>query len=334
MFVHGSRIRKQIEYLSSLGIDIQPLYKQIGLDQDSFLEPDNIFDFEVYRMVLEFALRQTNNPDYGLDFGNHFHIGGTIGMFCASCRNLKEAYSRGCNYLQLQGDYATLRFREESREVRLIYSLADSWSIGCKETARIEIDAMFSFLNTILQINSNHTLNARKVVFSYDEPENSEKHIQLFGIRPEFGGAENVMVFDSSDLMIPMKAFNPETFRLLQTYLEAEKAKLYQTTTIADQVKRVLHGSFRYQFPDIDTVAAKLMISSRTLQRKLSEEQTTYQQIVLDTKCDIAVMLLRQGSLTISEIGLILGYADVASFSRFFRKCMGVGPQEFRSRED
>ena len=63
MFVHGSRIRKQFEYLEKLGVDISPLYKQTGIAKDCKFEPGLNFSFEQYKMVLDFALRQTNNPE-------------------------------------------------------------------------------------------------------------------------------------------------------------------------------------------------------------------------------------------------------------------------------
>ena len=70
MFVHGSRIQKQFEYLEKSGIDTLPLYSQTGISPDAVFDQDTIFDFEQYKVVLDFALRQTNNPEYGLEFGN------------------------------------------------------------------------------------------------------------------------------------------------------------------------------------------------------------------------------------------------------------------------
>ena len=332
MFVHGSRIRKQFEYLNSLDIDIQPLYKQTGLKESALADPGATFDFEIYRMVLEFALRQTGNPEYGLDFGNQAHVGGTIGMLCASCRNLKEAFIQGCGFMHLQGDFATLRFVEDAQDASMNYELADSWKSGQQETARVEIDAMFAFLNAIIQINSNHTLHAKAVRFAYEAPEDEQKYHRIFGVKPEFNATENEMVFDPSVLKIPMKAFNPETFQLLNAHLKSESAKMKQSVTTTDKVKKVLHHSFRYHFPDIDTVASRLMVSPRTLQRKLSEEDTTYQQIVQETRFELAAMLLQQDTLSVSEISLMLGYSDVANFSRSFKKHTGMSPQTFRTQ--
>jgi AraC-like DNA-binding protein len=127
-----------------------------------------------------------------------------------------------------------------------------------------------------------------------------------------------------------MKAFNPETFRLLKNFMDQQLQKMENQETIKDQVKSILMASMQYHFPDIETVAQKLHISSRTLQRYLSNENTSFIQILKDTKFDLAKRLLKQKGLTISEIGFTLGYSDISNFSRSFKKYQGVSPLEFR----
>lgn len=331
MFVHSSRIQKQFEYLSALGIDTTPLFKQTGIETDELTNPDKKFDFEQYKTVLEFALRQTKNPHYGLDFGNQPQLGGTIGMMSASCTNLKEAFIQGCRFLQLQGDFFELKYKEDERYARLDYSLLESWITISPQTAKLEVDAMFSFLNTIVKINSNNLLKPTQINMVFQKPENTEKYKSVFGFVPKFEAERNEIVFDKSLLLIPMKAFNKETFNLLKTHLENQLVQLSHDETITEKVNKILHSSFMYQFPDIETVADKLNISARTLQRKLSEEQTNFKQILQDVKFSIAKKLLEQDILTISEISYTLGYSDLGNFSRSFKKYTGNSPQEFKN---
>ena len=95
-------------------------------------------------------------------------------------------------------------------------------------------------------------------------------------------------MFDSSSLLIPMKAFNPETFDLLNCYMQSKLSQLGRNETTSEKVRRILHTSFKYQFPDMDTVAGKMNLSARTLQRKLSDERTSFKQILQDSKFGIA----------------------------------------------
>ena len=128
-----------------------------------------------------------------------------------------------------------------------------------------------------------------------------------------------------------MKAFNPETFSLLNTYLSSRLDQLAHGETVSDKVKRILHASFKYQFPDIETVAGKLSLSARTLQRKLSEEKTSFKDLLQETLFGIASQLLKQDHLSVTEISDILGYSDIGNFSRSFKKYTGLSPVDYRA---
>ncbi len=333
MFVHSSRIQKQFEYLEKLGIDITPLYKQTGIAKDCKFEPETNFDFEQYKTVLDFALRQTNNPEYGLDFGNQPQLGGTVGMLSASCANLKEAFIQGSKFLKIQGDFAELQFVDDETFPKLVYTPVHTWVIENPQTAKLEVDAMFSFLNTILKINSNEALKPHKLNLVCKKPEKPGKYVEIFGITPNFEATYNEMIFDNATLTIPMKAFNPETYLLLNQYLQSRLNQLSSSEKISDKVKRILHSSYKYVFPDIESVAEKLTLSARTLQRKLSDEQTTFKDILQETRFGIAKQLLKQNQLTVSEISYMLGYSDLGNFSRSFKKYVGLSPVEFKEKE-
>jgi len=330
MYVHSSRIKKQLEYLSSLGIDIEPVYKQAGISREEAFSADRHFSFEQYNTILEFALRQTGNPEYGLAFGSQPQIGGTIGMLSASCKNLMEAFSEGCRFLRLQTDTAELRFEDPEKNPRLVYRLSDSWELRHPHTARLEVDTMFAFLNTILKINSNGAVHARAVHYTFRKPEHPEKYAAFFGLAPQFGRDENILFLDRAYLKIPMKAFNPESYSVLNSYLEEQLERLVNGESVSDKVKRVLHNSFRYRFPDMETVAEKLLLSPRTLQRKLAEEQTTFKEILQEARFGIAKNLLLRNVLSVSDIAFTLGYSDLANFSRSFKRYTGTSPQEYR----
>lgn len=331
MFVHGSRLQKQFEFLEKSGIDLSPLYTQAGISRDMIIEQDTSFDFEQYKVVLDFALRQTNNPEYGLDFGSQSQLGGTIGMMSASCKNLKEALILGSKFLKIQGDFAELKFIDDDRFPKLVYTPVMAWILESPQTAKLEVDAMFAFINTILKINSNGVLKPLKLNLSFNTPEHPEKYAEVFGIMPQFECEDNEMIFEKTSLLIPMKAFNPETFMVLKQHLESRLMQLSNSEKISDKVRRVLYSSFKYQFPDIDSVAERLNVSSRTLQRKLTEEATSFKEILLDTRFGIAKQLLCQDHLTVSEISYILGYSDLGNFSRSFKKHSGLSPIEFKN---
>ena len=81
----------------------------------------------------------------------------------------------------------------------------------------------------------------------------------------------------------------------------------------------------------IDTVAESMMMSRRTLQRRLAEKQRTYSHLLSEIRFNIAARKLANSDRPIAEIAFELGYGDASNFTRAFRHRTGVSPLYFRT---
>jgi AraC-like DNA-binding protein len=315
-----------------MGIDVEQLCSEARIDPADLQDTEKQYALDQFIAVLDFALAKTGDPYYGLKMGQEPHIAGTIGMMCASCKNLKEAYIQGCKYFSLQGDFASIEFLDDKLYPKIRYTIAHSWMLQSPETARQEVEAMFSFLVNILKINSNQALEPYRIHLTTVRPTDTSIYADILGVEPYFEQEANEIVFRGKDLLIPMKAFNPETFELLRSYIESQIQKLGSESLISERVRSILLSSLRYSFPDIHTVASKLNMSSRTLQRQLSNEKTSYKILLQDTRINLAKQLLTKSVFTISEISYMLGYSDLGNFSRSFKNYMSISPQDYRKR--
>jgi len=82
--------------------------------------------------------------------------------------------------------------------------------------------------------------------------------------------------------------------------------------------------------PTIETMAARLHVTPRTLNRYLAREGTTFRDLALQVRSRRARALLADGKLPVSQIAYALGYTDLANFSRSFKKACGVTPSAYR----
>jgi AraC-like DNA-binding protein len=77
-------------------------------------------------------------------------------------------------------------------------------------------------------------------------------------------------------------------------------------------------------------VAEAVGMRPRTLQRSLSQADTTFSALVEDVRMSTAMSMLADTSMTVRDIAMQLRYADQANFTRAFRRWTGVSPQEYR----
>jgi AraC-like DNA-binding protein len=80
----------------------------------------------------------------------------------------------------------------------------------------------------------------------------------------------------------------------------------------------------------IGDCANLVSMSSRTLQRRLADHETSFNELLDQVRFDTAKQLLRDDSISISNICYELGYENPANFTRAFRRWAGVTPRQHR----
>ena len=113
--------------------------------------------------------------------------------------------------------------------------------------------------------------------------------------------------------------------------LEAELTQQLAQKSLADQVKGILKKLLAGQRPALQDVARELRLSARTLQRRLTAERVTFQQLLEEARRELAQHYLLHSSLELNETAYLLGYEDSNSFFRAFHHWEGTSPGEWRA---
>lgn len=111
---------------------------------------------------------------------------------------------------------------------------------------------------------------------------------------------------------------------------ENEPVDITLATDFGDSLRRVLKNYVGHDKLKLETTAEIIGMTSRTLQRHLSQAGFTYQMLVDQVLFELALPLLKDNQIKLLDIALTLGYSDAAHFTRAFRRWAGVSPSEFR----
>ncbi len=144
-----------------------------------------------------------------------------------------------------------------------------------------------------------------------------------------FGEVDSGFAFPRALLDAPLHTSDP---RLLATATGLADAALRANPSSHELAPRVA-AHLREHLPDdasADRVARALHMSARTLQRRLEAESTSFTEVLDGTREELSRALLLDDSLSLGEIGYRVGFADLASFSRAFRRWTGMPPGQFR----
>jgi AraC-like DNA-binding protein len=148
-----------------------------------------------------------------------------------------------------------------------------------------------------------------------------------------FNSDRNALIFRSSDLDTPFVTHNEEMLEVVRTHLESELKARNASANIGEQVKQTLSRSMAGKRPTLEDVAKELGLGARTLQRRLTDAGLSFQQVVEDTRRELAHHFLKQRAVELNETAFLLGFEDANSFFRAFQIWEGISPGEWRARQ-
>lgn len=118
----------------------------------------------------------------------------------------------------------------------------------------------------------------------------------------------------------------------LAAELEEVQANATGATTLLDALRRMLVSSGDLSGVSIEAAARALAMSERTLQRRLRESETTFQNEVALARIAKAEILMAESDAPISTIAIDVGFASPQHFARRFRELRGESPTDWRAR--
>ncbi len=143
---------------------------------------------------------------------------------------------------------------------------------------------------------------------------------------------ENALVFSLSDMERPFISHNEGMWEFFEPELQKRLDEMERDDSFSAKVRSALTELLPRGAGSIDDVAAKLCISKRTLQRKLTEEKTTFLKQLGGTREILAKHYIRNTDMTGGDIAFLLGYQELNSFLRAFKAWTGMSISEYRKK--
>jgi AraC-like DNA-binding protein len=313
--------------LEELGVSPPAILRHAGLPMALFNQEKILVTteelFALWRAIAEVSL----DPAIGLKLGSEERVErySPIAIAALYTRSFRDALQRLARYKQLTCP-EEISFVERNGECTVTYK----WLLAREHEPEVLIDLCFAGTVGIASRGTGQTINPRRIELKRPEA-NREMLEQHFQCPVKFNAEHNALVFNIEDIDRPFLTHNPELLAMVAPHLEAELQFQRKEQTLHDQVKTVLKRLLAGQRPAMDHVARELRLSSRTLQRRLTEEGVTFKQLLEDARRELARHYLLHSSLELNETAYLLGYEDANSFFRAFQHWEGTSPGQWRA---
>lgn len=143
---------------------------------------------------------------------------------------------------------------------------------------------------------------------------------------------DNLLRFPARYLQNPVVRSYAELAHLLERFPFDVEEPCSMHTPISERIRVVFGGALARQtpLPDGTVLAAQFGISPATLKRRLADEGTTLTRLKEITRRDLALRLLKDETLSATDIAGRLGFSDATAFRRAFKQWTGKSPMHGR----
>ncbi len=285
-----------------------------------------------YATLLGNAIAIDGDPGLAYELGLRSQVTkhGFVGFGLISCATLREAIEFSQRYFQARVPIFDSHLTVNDDQV--VIELRERVPMGPLRQMVIDIAVveLCSLFAKVLGQEPGRDGWASQISVPY--PEHAAYARYAGRIPPfKFNQPSTQIRFPARKLDEPIATADPVSVQLAIERCEQELASQVRSLTTATQVSsRLVCRDGRY--PDIQAMAQVLLMSERTLKRRLQDEGTRFQALLDQVKHRDSLRLLAQPQLAIQQVAQAVGYADPANFARAFGKWTGMSPRAWRQR--
>ncbi|NQD95738.1 AraC family transcriptional regulator [Pseudomonas sp. CrR25] len=310
-----------------LGCDRSELLAACSLAEAQLGDPDARIPFSAQERLWQ-ALGRLPHAEPGLALGRNLAPGpfSVLGYLLQSSATLGDALAAGLRYQRLVGEGGEVLLHERGDELQLLYRPLHP----DQPATRTRVLALMAcWVQLVAPLLDDFRL--LRAQFAHRQPADLAPYQDVFACPLQFAAAQYGIVLPATLRDAPLIQANPPLQQLLRQHAEALLARL-PSEGLSARVVALLGAQLAHGEPDRGELARTLLLSERTLQRRLAEEGSSYQQLLNDTRRQLAERHLGGGTLPAAEIALLLGYSEPSVFFRAFRQWTGLTPGEYRAR--
>ncbi|MCC2658219.1 MAG: AraC family transcriptional regulator [Panacagrimonas sp.] len=307
-----------------------------GVPRSALTDPDLLVNANNVLRFFELAAEACKLPTWGLTLGIGGRLAAIIGPLWVLLRNARtigEMCSELADNFDLYSDAAMVGIERTSDGVLLNWS-ATAGRID-SEVQMAEF-ALCVFANEI-RSHLRPDWMPKAVLFRHARPPGRRAPYRTaFGANVRFNQDRNSLLMDERTWAAPLNQARGSAARALANRVVRLDDERLAGKRIAHSVEAVVRSLMPYAPCTIDEVSRALDLPARTLQFRLQQQGTSFTQVRDIVRADLASKYLRHSELSASRIAEILGYADVTSLSRSYRRWNGISlrQQRARSRRD
>ncbi|MGH1372093.1 MAG: AraC family transcriptional regulator ligand-binding domain-containing protein [Cellvibrionaceae bacterium] len=332
--VGGNVAQLRIRIAQLMGADLDKMLAHLCIDMEALESPELYLDAEFDNRVWQAIEQQTGNDLVGASMGAYFQLAsmGLVGKAIMACETIHQGLCSYVRYSKLLPLRDKVDLIEQDQQLLFQVSLSNP----LLPYSHHSISSFLAFVLTSLEQLSGQRIPVKQMGFVFDAPEDPDKlarYRSLFNTESVlFSQKTSWFSLDRRHIDIKNLASNRSEFDVVDQLIsqQATSEEGVVSSDFCRQVKEYIRQNLGKTEVSLARIAKHFSMSERKFQNELSRRQQNYSKLLSSVRRDYSLELIHGASLSVSDMAYLLGYQDINSFSRHFKKWYGISVSEYR----
>ncbi len=307
-------------------IDPSDVFSQYHLKYSDLKNTEYRVPVKIIAELWDDAFELIESPCFGLDSYKYWHPSymGALGYAWLSSTTLREGFLRLSRFISILTNTGQINVKEDNTDFTISF---DYGQLGINPARS---DNALSIILHMCRINCQEALNPSRVTFTHSEPSCAGDYFAYFKANIYFDEPFDSLSFPLEIIDTVLPGANKQLAQLndqvMLQYLK-EITVDGQKNGLEEQVKAIIVSKLPSGIVTAQMVADELTMSYRSLQRRLTESGTTFKKLFEQSRHTLAEKYVTEGKMSMTEITFMLGFSELSSFSRAYKRWTGHSPR-------
>lgn len=314
------------ETVAELGSDLDQFQTNIDIARLEH-EPEAWISYDSWLRLLEEIALTLNCPHFGLYLSRKQDIGllGSVGFIIQQAPTVAAALKDLSLYFNHHNQGAMVS--------HIVENELTFWTFDYKPDLhaplRQQSDLVAGIAATVMSTLSENW-RPRAIYLPHSAPADTQPYQKYLQCPVYFDSDATVIVSDAKALQLPIDRANPNLRRVLQAHLEANTD--HDSDDFQTRVKYLIRQALLSGGCSVERISEFLAMNKRTLQRRLSALDTSYNELLDEVRFGIACDYLKESRGSLTQLAYQLCYSELSVFSNAFRQRFGVSPRQWKNQ--
>lgn len=311
------------------GLAMEEVLEQAGLDPAVLSDTARMIPLVDAMRLFLVILARTGDPAMGFEIGRQVRARSyqVLGYAILSSDDLGQAIERLMRFEKLAGNLGDTTLERHDDVIRL------AWHCPIQgEPARYLTEAAITGWVTFARQLVDTPAAPMRVCFRHASEVDVSRYEAHFQCPVVFAADFDGVEVPESYLRLPLSGADPGLSGMMEREASALLTDYDSQTNLVNAVRSEIYRLLADGEPTVEQVAGRLQMAERTLQGRLRKQGTSFQEVLDGLRRSLAALYMQDERLTLTDIGLLLGFAEQSSFTRAYRRWHGESPARARQR--